>query len=482
MKIRILLPLLLAFTLAACNPYGYPDFMRPATSTPRPAPTEEPTVAPTATPAVTVTPAQAQPTAPADALNESGPWLTFLSESKVGYEVVALNPDGSGRTVMGVFPELSGPLFARPSGPGAYFSLYNSRNATLTIFGLPRGGTITSFPLLSHPDLTGAQKLLYAGILAQQNTPAMAWSPDGSRLAFTGAMDGAFTDVYVYSPADSSQARLTGNLGESSFPVWSPDGSALLVQELLMYPALGSYTTQTVYYLSVDGVTLRTLYAPASFSEQIYGWTDNNTFVVASQRPAGWMEARRFLLDKKQHAQLKFAGAMSQAAFSPEKAVLAFIAQPKDKNAEGLPAGLYWTSPNSGPVAVERGSMLRLDYLPRAGRFFAARAGAVVSFYPGIDKVTFADEENLPAASPDGTQVAFWTAAGSASPGLRLYSQDGLPGRAITTLPVTEATWAPDGSAVFFVSKGDLYRAALPDGEPQRVAQAVSALGWVGAP
>jgi hypothetical protein len=471
---------LLAWLLAACNPNGYPDFMRPATSV---AAVVRPTQTP-ARPTVAAAPAQlatpTQPPAPGEALNDAGPWLTYLADSTVGYQMLARNPDGSGQTVLGVFPELSGPIIARPVGAGSYFSLYNARNSTLTIFGLPRGGTLTSFSLLSHPDLTGAQKQLYAGILAQQNTPSQVWSPDGSLLAFIGAMDGGFTDLYIYNPLDASQNRLTGNIGESSFPIWSPDGSAVLVQELLMNPALGSYATQTVYYLSVDGVTLRTLYAPASQYEQIFGWIDPTTFVVASQRPAGFLEARRYMLEERKHSQLKFAGAMDLTAFSPEKAVLAFTAQPRDKNAEGLSAGLYWTSPNSGPVTVERGNWHRLTYLPAAGRFFAARSGAVLSFYPGLDPVTFLDEDNLPAAAPDGSQLAFWSAAGSASPGLRLYGQDGVPGRAITTLPVTEAVWTPDSSALFFVSRGDLYRVALPDGEPVLQGNSVSNLGWVG--
>lgn len=480
MKLRALLPMLtLAVLLAACNPYGYPDFMKPNTSTPAPVVAVATEIPPAPSAAPTPSP-QPTPTAQGAWLSDSGPWLTFLADTQVGYQVYAVNPDGSGRKAIGAFPDLTGPVFARPQGAGNWFSLFNARNATLTIFQLPGGSTVASFPLLSHPDLSSAQKLLYAGIFGRQDGSSQVWSPDGTLLAFIGAMDGGFTDLYIYDPRDGSQRRLTADIGESGFPVWSPDGAALLVQELLMYPALGSYTTQTVYYLTADGVTRRTLYAPASEWEQIFGWTDDDTFVVASQRPAGLMEARRYLLDERRHAQLKFAGAMDTAAFSPEKTVVAFIAQPKDKNAAGPTAGLYWTSPNSGPVSVERGTWHRLAYQPAAGRFFAARPGAVLSFYPGFDPVTYLDEDNLPAASPDGAQVAFWSAAGSASPGLRLYNLEGIPGRPVTTNPVTEVTWAPDASALFFVSSGDLYRVALPEGEPEFIAAGVSHLGWVG--
>lgn len=479
--LRLFIIVLLAL-LAACNPYGYPDFMKadtptpaalvaaPATATPVPlAPTPAPTLQPTSA-------------APTEQLNPTGPWLTFLADSASGYELFAANPDGSTVSMLGALPNLSSPMLTRPTGAGTAFSLYNPRTATLTIFRLPDGATLASFSLLTAPDLTNDQKRLYGDILSEQITPAQAWSPDGNLLAFTGAMDGAFTDVYIYDTRDGSLRRLTGNLGESSFPTWSPDSSALLVQELLMYPALASHTTLTVYYLSLDGVTQRTLYKPESAYEQIFGWTDNDTFVVASQRPAGLQEARRYLLNERRHAQLKYASAMEIAAFSPEKTVVAFIAQPKDKNAGGLAAGLYWTSPNSGPVSVERGAWQRLQYRPAAGLFFAARSGAVVSFYPGVDPITYADEENLPAVSSDGAQLAFWAAAGSASPGLRLYSPDGLPGRAITTKPVTEAMWSPDGQTLFFISQSDLYRVSLPDGEPETLAKGVSHLGWVGAP
>jgi len=51
------------------------------------------------------------------------------------------------------------------------------------------------------------------------------WSPDGSRLAFTG-FAGALSDIYVIDASGANQRRLTTNGGESE-PAWSPDGTKI---------------------------------------------------------------------------------------------------------------------------------------------------------------------------------------------------------------------------------------------------------------
>ncbi|MDX6695754.1 MAG: TolB protein [Blastocatellia bacterium] len=55
-----------------------------------------------------------------------------------------------------------------------------------------------------------------------------AWSPDGSKIAFTSRRDGNFNlDIYVMNADGSSQTRLTTNAAEDRDPTWSPDGSKI---------------------------------------------------------------------------------------------------------------------------------------------------------------------------------------------------------------------------------------------------------------
>jgi Tol biopolymer transport system component len=62
-----------------------------------------------------------------------------------------------------------------------------------------------------------------------------AWSPDGSKIAFTSNRDGdSNTEIYTMNPDGSDQTNLTrhppdifGGRGDDLYPAWSPDGSRL---------------------------------------------------------------------------------------------------------------------------------------------------------------------------------------------------------------------------------------------------------------
>jgi Tol biopolymer transport system component len=57
-----------------------------------------------------------------------------------------------------------------------------------------------------------------------------AWSPDGSRIAFTQQVvsgDGVDSEIYVMNTDGSDQVRLTNNPGDDWYPAWSPDGSKI---------------------------------------------------------------------------------------------------------------------------------------------------------------------------------------------------------------------------------------------------------------
>ncbi|MFH5886134.1 hypothetical protein ACG2F4_17635 [Halalkalibaculum sp. DA3122] len=53
-----------------------------------------------------------------------------------------------------------------------------------------------------------------------------SWSPDGEKIAFSGA-DGGYTDLYVYNMEEESLQNLTRDRYSDLQPTWSPDGSQL---------------------------------------------------------------------------------------------------------------------------------------------------------------------------------------------------------------------------------------------------------------
>jgi len=56
--------------------------------------------------------------------------------------------------------------------------------------------------------------------------PSPAWSPDGSKIAFASDRDGAF-ELYVMNADGSGVTRLTHDVGFQGGPAWSPDGTRI---------------------------------------------------------------------------------------------------------------------------------------------------------------------------------------------------------------------------------------------------------------
>lgn len=54
-----------------------------------------------------------------------------------------------------------------------------------------------------------------------------AWSPDGSRIAFSSNRDGADNELYVMNADGTNPLRLTNNTLDDQMPAWSPDSQKL---------------------------------------------------------------------------------------------------------------------------------------------------------------------------------------------------------------------------------------------------------------
>jgi len=54
-----------------------------------------------------------------------------------------------------------------------------------------------------------------------------AWSPDGTRIAFVSVRDGDAADVYVMNADGSGEVRLTNHPADDTDPAWSPDGTRI---------------------------------------------------------------------------------------------------------------------------------------------------------------------------------------------------------------------------------------------------------------
>jgi Tol biopolymer transport system component len=74
-----------------------------------------------------------------------------------------------------------------------------------------------------------------------------AWSPDGSRIAFTSGRTSGNEEVYVMNADGSGQTDLTNNAAFDVSPTWSPDGSKIA------FTTIRGTTVSQIYVMNADG-------------------------------------------------------------------------------------------------------------------------------------------------------------------------------------------------------------------------------------
>jgi TolB protein len=79
-----------------------------------------------------------------------------------------------------------------------------------------------------------------------------AWSPDGSKIAFTSRRDGR-SEIYVMNADGSNPVRLTYDTLDDGSPAWSPDGTKIAFSR---YRNLTGYGSYDVFVMDADGTNV----------------------------------------------------------------------------------------------------------------------------------------------------------------------------------------------------------------------------------
>jgi len=191
----------------------------------------------------------------------STPYVATINADGSGYKTFyfggapTFSPDGSqiayGSTAR-FFPESNQEIFAMRSDGS------NLRNVTNDPLGpeypddytpawSPDGTKIAFTSDRSHPFFAGLFTMNPDGSQKQSVTTGPAsepdWSPDGTRLAFD-----RFGDIYVINPDGSGEQRLTSSTEDDQHPVWSPDGSKIAFHRLR--PGTATYD---IYVIDANG-------------------------------------------------------------------------------------------------------------------------------------------------------------------------------------------------------------------------------------
>jgi WD40 repeat protein len=112
-----------------------------------------------------------------------------------------------------------------------------------------------------------------------------AWSPDGSKIAFTSNRDGNL-EIYVMNADGSGQANMTNTPGlfgegvQEGAPAWSPDGSKIAFDR-----SSDSGNTFDIFVMNADGSGLTQLTTPGGYERHPAWSPDGSKIAYESYQP-----------------------------------------------------------------------------------------------------------------------------------------------------------------------------------------------------
>jgi hypothetical protein len=435
-------------------------------------------------------------------LSSNGPWVFFASDDGAW----ALNPDGSGLTsIWNIYGEGRNIDFLRwwaaPRGGRVALleidDTFDLSIPVLKIITLP-GGTIETIATLmpedfdySALDRDGQARVeqVWAAVGVWNN---MAWSSDGSMLAFNAAIDGPSADLYVYSTRDGSITRLTDGPSQSANPIWSPDDAFILhsAAEQLNYGYSGAgYDMLNVWAARPDDSGVEKVFDHEFYGfERVLGWLDDTRYLGDSEELwCGYFDLREIDIFDGVVRSLH-TGHYGFRAYAPGHAatLLAIHTEQRttfDCSLEFDP-GVYLLDNQSGQATavpdIPHDEVSNIVWSDEAGAFFVVTwdalytvdpSGAVMTHqfpldvYDG-DPPTIYDDD--PVVNSSGSM---WVLRVSPTRTLAL----GTRGGDIVKLDVDGARspiWSPDGRHLLFFGNHDrgpsIYLASSPDFEPFR--------------
>jgi hypothetical protein len=389
-------------------------------------------------------------------LNETGPWL--LVETDKG--LWASNADGSGMGQLTDADYWNRNLNAavQPGGNKVAFlspASYDFNHMSLNLLNLP-DGSVTKITDLTSPETeayvnASPGEFGNSALQAVRDEHNYAWSPDGTRLAFVGLMDGPSAEIYIYDTLTEQVKRVSTDDAQNYWPSWSPDGNTLLYLGTDFFGVGAGFDTSGVWSARGDGSNVTWLYVPEGGSEEIAGWLDDTTVMLSTWVGGETRDVRLFDTVSTEKTFLSASPIIGAAADSwPGEAIFA------DNT------GLYLlTNENRVPTKISEEQVARIDSVEPGEYFFTVYyANGMLSTYGTIseyghqDSPINADTGSLDVAmygiiwgwtSEDNNEVGAWITG----PGVEIGKIFDYNAR----LP----TWDEHNNLLFFAPYADTY-------------------------
>ena len=278
--------------------------------------------------------------------------------------------------------------------------------STVTITGVATGGATVT--ITARDPLTATQSVSVTVTAAPTrltnnnggNNFGPAWSPDGTKIAFTSSRDGNF-EIYVMGTDGSNPTRLTDNNADDGSPAWSPDGTKIAFDtdrndgsnEIYVMAADGSSPTR----LTNGGYNFQPAWSPDGTKIAFVSYRDDDYEIYV-------MDA-----DGSSPTRLTNSGGYDgQPAWSPDGTKIAFYT---DRDGGRL---YVMDTDGSNPTRLTNNRGGSPAWSPDGTRiaFASSNAGDFEIYVMNVDgssvtRLTPNADASTPGWSPDGTQIAF---------------------------------------------------------------------------
>jgi len=424
---------------------------------------------PTATPKEPAAPVMKESPTPlpqvVEGLNPTGPWLVVSTTDGLW----AANPDGSNLAQLTQGEFWQGDLAGAVQPGGNQVVLLTSEGdryhqLRLSLLSLP-DGRIQKITDLTNPqtELGGDASpgdTSIEGVRAIADKTSYAWSPDGTKLAFIGLMDGPTAELYLYDTALNKITRVSQDDAQNFWPSWSPDGENILFFGADSFGTGAGYAMKGVWSANGDGTNVTWLYIPTSSGEELIGWRDNETAILDSWNPScGSGELRLYniltgyetVVEEgcfRTAASGRWGGAKSNAVMF------------------GKEDGLYLLPSDSSETQKLSDKQVESIRWDQAGYMFVVKYddGSLSTYYSSDGQ-----HEDAPAQAEEVSMFGIiwaWTNKYGEIPGVWI-SGPGINIGQIFNGQASAPIWNSDDNTLFFFSGSeigtDLYRATFPN-------------------
>ncbi len=242
-----------------------------------------------------------------------------------------------------------------------------------------------------NTDGSGYQRLIADEVGTPLSVTHPAWSPDGSKIAFSATRGGNW-DIYVVNADGSNVTRLTSDPALDAAPDWSRDG-----KQIVFTSNRGDGWTD-IYVMNADGTNVKRLTSdPASDYNPVWS-PDGRKIAFASDRVGGG--------DKEIYTMNADGSGITRLTFDPD--------------------------PNDRPDWSPDGSLIAYDRYEAAGP-----GGVYVMAANGAGEKRLTSGGGAPAWSPDGKIIVY--SDGS----LYVIKADGTGKRQLSAVTAFEPAWSP---------------------------------------